>query len=89
MRIMKPVININGTSREALIEARLVVLRSLRAAYDDMRAKLAPHGRDYPNSTYNNDSISADRALHVGRCADLHALIAEIEAEVTAIADGE
>ena len=80
IRLMKPVININGTSAETLVEARREVLEHLRAAYEAMRA-LSPHGRDYPNGDF-----TTDRDLHIERCADLHNLIEEIEAEAFILA---
>ncbi|QXV74148.1 hypothetical protein [Rhizobium phage RHEph12] len=79
MRQMKPIVNISGTSREALVEARVEALTALRAAYEAVR-QLAPHGRDYPNGGFADD-----RDLHHERCADLHNLIEEIEAEAFAI----
>lgn len=79
MRQMKPIITINGTSRESLVEMRLNVLTKLREAYEEMR-KLSPHGRDYPNGDF-----VTDRDLHWERCADLHNLIEEIEAEAYTI----
>ncbi|QIG70273.1 hypothetical protein EVB87_173 [Rhizobium phage RHph_N28_1] len=82
MRQMKPIIHHNGTTREELVAMRLSVLEKLRDAYEEMR-KLAPHGRDYPNADF-----TTDRDLHWARCADLHNLIEEVQAEAEAIADG-
>lgn len=79
-RMMKPVININGTSAETLVEDRNEVLEQLRAAYDAMRA-LAPHGRDYPNADF-----AKDREIHMARCAELHAILEEIQAETFVLA---
>jgi hypothetical protein len=47
-----PSVNLNGTSRAALIEQNFAALQALRATVEAIR-RGAPHGRDYPDyATY-------------------------------------
>lgn len=41
-----PVVNINGTSREQLLEGYMKARRSLNTAITDLQ-EIMPHGRDY------------------------------------------
>jgi|688.fasta_scaffold1240297_2 hypothetical protein len=45
---MKPTVNLNGTSKAALIQYRLDAITALEAALEALR-EITPHGRDYPN----------------------------------------
>lgn len=41
-----PVVNLNGTSRESLVEDHRKALDALKVAFDAL-SDIAPHGRDY------------------------------------------
>lgn len=83
---MRPLINLNGTTREALVEQRTVVLASLWKAIEDMREHV-PHGRDYQG--YKDDmQYTRDRALWELRMSRLVDLREEIMAEAVAIQEG-
>ena len=79
--MIRPTLNINGSSADDLIEPR-------RAAYDALQdaikalQQVTPNGRDYPG---DNDRCVADRQAHYDRLAALHAIAAEIVAEAVGI----
>jgi len=79
-----PVVNLNGESREALVNARtaarIVVMEAMKAL-----AECAPHGRDYQTST--RERYEGARALYVKRFAFLDQLANELEDEAIAIQD--
>jgi hypothetical protein len=70
-----PQVNLNGTSREALVQQQVAVLDALAQAV--MAMSLAtPHGRDY--QTMPAGSYEAAREQHADRSKRLWALNAEI-----------
>ncbi len=78
--LMNPVINLNGSSREALCRDRMV---ARNAILDAMKAlqETAPHGRDY----FDHDTWAADRAVYVQRFAALDAIANALMEEALAI----
>lgn len=61
--IMRPFININGTSREELVQRRIHAREGLLIAYEAMKG-LMPNGRDYigqPDSFQQDFEIWAAR----------------------------
>ena len=70
MPIMHPIANLNGTSREQLIDTRLAAVRALRDAMKAMQ-ELSPHGRDYLG---NNETWQAYRMIHAARFGALDAM---------------
>ena len=78
--MIRPVININGSSADDLIEPR-------RAAYDALQdaikalQQVTPNGRDYAH----NDQCVADRQAHYARIKAIHTIAAELVAEAHAI----
>lgn len=70
MPIMHPIANLNGTSREQLIDTRLAAVRALRDAMKAMQ-ELSPHMRDYLG---NNETWQADRTIHIARFSTLDAM---------------
>ena len=70
MPIMHPIANLNGTSREQLIDTRLAAVRALRDAMKAMQ-ELSPHMRDYLG---NSETWQADRMIHIARFSALDAM---------------
>jgi len=68
--IMKPIVNINGTSREELIEQRIDARRAVTALMETLQ-HMAPNGRDYIG---NQEAFDRDRAIYRERFAALDAL---------------
>ena len=68
--IMRPIINLNGTSPDALIEARVAVRRDLRSVMTSL-GETAPNGRDYIG---NPEAYKRDLAIYRSRFAVLDAL---------------
>jgi hypothetical protein len=74
----QPKVNLNGSSKGALVEQRLralTALDQLRVALNDM----APHGRDYQRN--DPEDFARDRDLHRARYNYVDTLYASIEAE--------
>ena len=72
--MIRPVININGTSAFDLIDQRRNAMDLLLEAIDALK-HVAPNGRDYPG---HYDRCIADRETHFDRLAALHALREEL-----------
>ena len=79
--MMTPMVNINGTSRDELVQQRRDFLDTLRTAMGTMMA-MRPHLRDYPHDRLQYE---ADRELHDQRFKALYTLKSEIEEEALAI----
>lgn len=77
---MKPSVNLNGTSKAALIQYRLDTITALEAALDALR-EIAPHGRDYPTF----DKLERDTRIYYGYRYRLHGLINSLADEATYI----
>ena len=79
--LILPIVHLNGTSRESLLEDREKLYTALREA-DRALAQAGPNGRDfYPEPGLMEKAV----AQHRRRQATLAGLIAEIEAEAIAI----
>lgn len=79
--IMRPIVNLNGTSREELIEQRVtarVAVWELLCAL----AKLRPHARDYGDRV---DRYKEDLKIHNERYAHVDRLYNVLEREALAI----
>lgn len=79
--MMKPILNLNGTSAEALIEAQVnarQAVLALMAALGDV----APNGRDYIG---HPDAYARDRQIHADRLNILDRLYNELGDEALAI----
>lgn len=72
MPIMHPIANLNGTSREQLIDTRLAAVRALRDAMKAMQ-ELSPHMRDYLGNS-GIEAWQADRTIHIARFSALDAM---------------
>lgn len=84
MAIMNPVVNMNGTSREELVQQRRDIADSLMEAMKALQES-KPHGRDYIGKDHQ---YSLDRALFNERFAMLDKLRNDILDEALAIQQG-
>jgi hypothetical protein len=77
-----PVVNINGTKRQVLVDVRIEARDAVRAA---MRAldECSPHGRDY--QTAAKGQLEIYRQKHRERYAVLDRMANELEDEAIAI----
>jgi hypothetical protein len=76
-----PIVHLNGTSQESLIEQRAAFYRALGAAERALQ-DMAPDGRDYYPEPGRMEKA---RAQHARRLAVLGALRTEIEAEIASL----
>jgi hypothetical protein len=76
--MIRPTININGSSEDDLIAPRLDAALYIKSAIEALK-QVTPHGRDYPGDT---DRCSADRDEHYARLAKLRAVFDEIADEM-------
>jgi hypothetical protein len=79
--MITPKVNINGTSREELIQQRIKAREAVRGLIAIM-SEMRPHGRDYLGDT---DTYNRDRATHDERIANLDKLYNELLEEAMAI----
>lgn len=68
--MIRPILNINGTSAEELIQTRRNAIEALDAVMKALQ-EMTPNGRDYHGQ---QDSCRADRELHYSRFAQLDAM---------------
>ena len=68
--MIRPILNINGTSAEELIQIRRNAIEALAAAMKAFQ-EMTPNGRDYPGQ---QDRCCTDRELHYSRFAQLDAM---------------
>lgn len=79
--LVLPIIHLNGTSKEALIEQHCAAGSALRAALKAL-SEMAPNARDYYPAPGRFEQA---RAQHDRRAKTLRDLYDEIEAETIAI----
>lgn len=72
--MIRPVLNINGSSAFDLIDPRRTAMDLLQDAIKALK-QATPNGRDYPGEY---DRCAADRTLHFDRLAALHTLREEL-----------
>ena len=72
--MIRPVLNINGTSAFDLIDQRRNAMDHLLNAIEALK-QVTPNGRDYPGDTL---ACVADREIHFDRLAALHTLREEL-----------
>lgn len=72
--MIRPVLNINGSSAFDLIDPRRAAMDHLLDAIDALK-QATPNGRDYIG---DNDRCLADRTTHFDRLAALHTLREEL-----------
>ena len=79
--LLQPQVNLNGTSRERLVEQQCDVMEALRKTYEAM-AEAAPNGRDYqlrPAEFKGAQEAWQERMLAV------HLMLQDIEVHAVAI----
>lgn len=79
--MIRPILNINGTSAEELIQTRRNAVKALDAVMKALQ-EMTPNGRDYPGQ---QDRCRADRELHYSRFAQLDAMRNQIMDEAFGI----
>jgi hypothetical protein len=79
--LMQPIVNLNGTSPEALIEARMEARTACRALMNALGG-IAPNGRDYIG---HPDAYARDRAIYAARFVVIDKLFNELGDEALAI----
>ena len=79
--MIRPTLNINGTSADDLIQPRIAAYDALQDVIKALQ-RVTPNGRDYPG---DNDQCVADRQAHYDRLAALQAIATEIVAEAVLI----
>jgi hypothetical protein len=81
--LILPIVHLNGTSANDLVDQRATAIDALHAAGDAL-AKMAPNGRDYyPVPGLMPQAVDQ----HERRMNSLKALIHEIEMEMLAVSD--
>lgn len=83
MPIMHPIANLNGTSREELIMARVKAYNALRDAMTAM-VDLYPHMRDYLG---NQEAWQADRDIYNARFYAVYGIANDIMDEAISLRD--
>lgn len=83
--MIHPTLNINGSSRDDLIEPRIKAYDLLQAAVEQLR-HVVPNGRDYPG---DSERCTADRQYHYARCVAIKDIALELLLEATAIKTGD
>lgn len=78
--MIRPTLNINGTSADDLIRPRRDAYDALQAAIKALQ-QVTPNGRDYAH----NDQCVADRQAHYARIKAIHTIAAELVAEAVLI----
>jgi len=79
--MIRPTLNINGSSADDLIQPRREAYDLLQAAIKALQ-QVTPNGRDYPG---DNDQCVADRDAHYTRLKAITAIATEIVAEAVLI----
>lgn len=86
-RLMKPILNLNGTSAQELVNARIEARTACRALTKAL-AETAPNGRDYIGEA---EAFKRDLEIYCARFAKIDSLYNDLEEEAEAIiaaADG-
>lgn len=86
MSIMKPVVNLNGTSAEELIRQNVEFLDALAEA-EQAAQRTAPHARDYPGDTNSFLEATKVHASRVERIAKLREEVMEETLKIQEQAD--
>ena len=79
-----PIVNLNGATKESLVEARLTARVAVQEAMKAL-SECSPNGRDYQTAPRGEYEIARNR--YVERFAYLARLANELEDEAIAISD--
>jgi hypothetical protein len=85
MTIEAPIVNLNGTSPDSLIEAYIEACHALRVAAVAL-ADTAPNGRDWQTSR-DRDAFKRAQAQHAVRMQALNGILADVVNLVAAVDD--
>ena len=83
--MIRPTLNINGSSAFDLVQPRRDAMDALMDAIEALK-QVTPNGRDY---LCQRDRLTADRNTHFDRLAALHTLRNELLEEALHIGDQE
>jgi hypothetical protein len=83
MNIMQPIVNLNGTGREELIDLRLAARDAILTAMRRL-GEMRPHGRDYIG---NSDAYHRDLFVHNERIHALDSMINDLFDEALLLRD--
>jgi hypothetical protein len=86
--LIAPVVNLNGTSRDALREQYVDVMEGMDAAIKTLIAAM-PNGRDYQTVDSDGSACAAARQAFYDRLDLLSHMRAEFETVALAIVEGE
>lgn len=84
MIILKPTININGTSARELLKQQCLAIQTLRAAISTVQSA-APNGRDYQTALPGTFHLA--QVGHIDRLARLESVMSELEQIAEHISD--
>lgn len=84
--LIAPVVNLNGTSRDALVDQHVAAALSLEKALAAL-IETAPHPRDF--QTVKQEQYRQARAQYEDRVRRLHEIIKEVESIGTQIYEQE
>ena len=79
--MIQPIININGTDKDDLVNPRIAALDHINDVIETLK-HVTPNGRDYLGDT---ERLNADRQKHFDRIATLRTLYNELYEEAIAI----
>lgn len=79
--MISPIVNINGTSKDDLINPRLAALDHINDVIEELK-NITPNGRDYPGDT---ERWMSDRQIHYDRINTLRTLYNHLYEEAIAI----
>ncbi len=83
-QLIRPNVNINGTSRADLVTQRRAVNEAALALIEALK-QMTPNGRDYPGDP---DGAQRDRGIHYARIAAIELLRDAVVHEALAIQRG-
>lgn len=79
--MITPILNINGSSADDLINPRMKAISDIQAAIEAL-LQATPNGRDYPG---DSEQCRGDRSLHYNRIEFLSRIGHELMQEIFAI----
>jgi hypothetical protein len=81
MSIMQPIVNLNGSSRDNLVNVRIEARRAIHEALRALQ-ELSPHGRDYIG---DRDAWKRDSDIYCERFRILDAMANDLMDEAVAL----
>jgi hypothetical protein len=85
--LIKEIVNLNGTSRDSLVNQRIEARQALASALDAL-IETSPHPRDFPDSVPGAAvSYQQARKIYQDRLTSIHALMEDLQAEAEALSE--